>query len=251
MGSGTEHSMFSFNHKEESYPFLSAVIVAAGVGSRMAGIDKQKAVIDDTPVVARSIARFEECRMVSEIILVCREEQIADYYSLVQDYAFAKVSSVVKGGGHRQHSVFNGIEACSKDALFYAIHDGARPLVSIWEIEQCFITAIEFGASAVGTPVKDTIKICDERGFIVSTPDRNSLRAIRTPQIFAAKLYREAMKAAKRSGRLYTDDCQLVENTGHPVFVSHGSFENIKITTPEDIAIAQAILSFREEAGEQ
>lgn len=242
--------MFSFGKKPKP-PHISAVIVAAGSASRMEGIDKQQMVIDEIPVVVRSIAQFDSCPMITEIVVVCREEQIADYYTLVREYALDKVVSVVKGGGHRQASVFSGIEACSKDAAFYAIHDGARPLVTPWEIEQCVAAALDLGAAAVGTPVKDTIKVCDGDGFIRATPNREELRAIATPQIFAAGLYREAMDLAIRNRCVYTDDCQLVERTGYKVFISPGSYENIKITTPEDIALAQAILLYREQGVNQ
>lgn len=238
--------MFGFRKRGEP-PFLSAVIAAAGSSTRMGGIDKQQAVIDDLPVVMRSIARFEECPAVVEIVLVCREEQISDYYRLVREYEMGKVVCVVGGGVHRQDSVFRGIGACSDRADFYVIHDGARPLVTGGEIARCVDAALQYGAAAVGAPVKDTIKVRDSGGFIQATPDRAALVAIQTPQIFAAPLYREAMERALREGCVYTDDCQLVERCGHRVFVSPGSYENIKITTPEDIALAQAILAYREE----
>lgn len=237
--------MFS-RRKKSTPPWISAVIVAAGTSSRMEGIDKQQALLQEIPVVVRSIILFQECPMISEIVLVCREEQIADYYRLLQDYELSKVTSVVKGGAQRQDSVFGGIAACSEAVDFYAIHDGARPLATRYEIEQCIAAALEFGAAAVGTPVKDTIKVCGADGFIQSTPNREQLFAIQTPQIFAAPLYREAMARAVESHCVYTDDCQLVERTGNRVFVSPGSYQNIKITTPEDIAVAQAILQCRE-----
>lgn len=240
-----------FFNKKPKDPLISAVIVAAGESIRMEGIDKQQVEIDDVPVVVRSISVFDECPLITEIVVVCREGYIAAYYDLVREYGLGKVSSVVKGGPERQDSVFNGIGACDPETEYYAIHDGARPLVSLWEIEQCVAAAREFGAAAVGTPVKDTIKVCGEDGFIRSTPNRAELWSMATPQIFAAGLYREAMELARRDGRLYTDDCQLVERTGRRVYISQGSYENIKITTPEDIAHAQAILSFREEGASQ
>lgn len=238
--------LFSFREKPPR-PFLSAVIVAAGEGARMEGIDKQQVRIDELPVVVRSISIYNDCPLVSEIVVVCREGHIADYYDLVREYGLGKVASVVGGGAERQDSVFHGVEATNGDAEFFAIHDGARPLAAPWEIEQCIAAAFDLGAAAVGTPVKDTIKVRGEDGFIRSTPDRRALWAIATPQVFAAPLYREAMALARRERAVYTDDCQLVERTGRKVFISPGSYENIKITTPEDIALAQAILRFREE----
>lgn len=236
--------MFSF-HRKPPPPFLSAVIVAAGESSRMNGIDKQLAQIGGIPAVIRSAFPFEDSPLVAEIVLVCRGDQIPEYYRLIQEYDLEKVTSVVGGGEHRQESVFRGIDACDGRADYYAIHDGARPLVTDWEIERCTEAAMRFGAAAVGTPVKDTIKVCGADGFIQSTPDRERLVTIRTPQIFAAGLYRGAMERAKAAHRVYTDDCQLVEQCGHPVAVSMGGYENIKITTPEDIAMAETILAFR------
>lgn len=235
-----------FKKKKPRPPFISAVIVAAGGATRMEGIDKQQVLLRELPVVVHSMLLFQECPMISELVLVCREEQIADYYRLVQDYELSKVATVVKGGAQRQDSVFGGIGACSEDADFYAIHDGARPLVTAMEVEQCIASALSYGAAAVGTPVKDTIKVRGEDGFIQSTPNREQLFAIQTPQIFAAPLYREAMSRAMESHCVYTDDCQLVERTGNRVFISLGSYENIKITTPEDLVLAGAILDFRE-----
>lgn len=240
--------MFSIGRKKQP-PFVSAVIVAAGSSTRMGGIDKQQVPVADIPVLVHSIARFEQHPAVGEIILVCRGELVADYYRLVQEFELAKVARVVAGGEYRQASVFQGIAACSEHAAFYAVHDGARPLVTEREISRCLEAAMQFGAAAVGAPVKDTIKVCDSEGFIESTPDRERLVAIQTPQIFAAPLYREAMDRAIRSHCVYTDDCQLVERCGHRVFVSPGSYENIKITTPEDIAVAETFLSFRELGG--
>lgn len=242
--------MFSFKKKPER-PFISAVIVAAGSARRMQGLDKQQVMIDQVPVVARSILCFADCPMITEVVVVCREEQIVDYYRIVQEYAIDKVVSVVKGAAQRQYSVFQGIAACSPQTEFFAIHDGARPLVLNWEIEGCIAAAMQYGAAATGTPVKDTIKQLTEDGFVASTLDRSALMRIATPQVFAADLYREAMQRAQETRCVYTDDCQLVERCGYRVWISPGSYENIKITTPEDLAIAQAILTYREEGVEQ
>lgn len=228
-------------------PFVSAVVAAAGSASRMQGTDKQLAELGGIPTIARSVAALSACPRVREIVVVCREEQIAEYYDVVRFFRLDKVVSVVAGSEHRQGSVFAGIMVCSKDADFYAIHDGARPLVLPGDIDACIDIAMETGAAAVGTRVKDTIKICDTNAGIISTPNREALWAVQTPQIFASGLYRRAMEAATRVNRQYTDDCQLIENFGHRVVISEGSFENIKITTPADIVIAEAILSMREE----
>lgn len=240
--------MFDFFKKSKQKPvYISAVIVAAGAGTRMGGLDKQQLVLmDGAPVVARSVQQFQDSPRISEIVVVCREDEVANYYHILRDFGLDKVASVVAGGPQRQDSVFNGIAACSKDAEFYAIHDGARPLITPEQIENCISDAMEYGAAAVGIPVKDTIKVESRDGFVQSTPDRSSLKAIQTPQIFESKLYRRAMSKASAEKRSYTDDCQLVEHAGGKVFITEGSYENIKITTPEDIAHANAILAFRE-----
>lgn len=227
-------------------PIVSAVVVAAGSASRMQGMDKQLAEIGGVPVVARSVAALSACARVCEVILVCREEQIAAYWDMARFFYLDKVASVVAGKDTRQGSVFAGIAACSEDADFYAVHDGARPLVLPQDVDACIDAAMETGAAAVGTTVKDTIKICDANARIISTPNRETLRAVQTPQIFAVALYKRAMAAAIRDNRQYTDDCQLIEQFGHGVVISEGSFENLKITTPADIVIAEAILAMRE-----
>jgi 2-C-methyl-D-erythritol 4-phosphate cytidylyltransferase len=240
--------MSLFKRKAEP-PYVAAVVVAAGGSSRMAGIDKQLLELGGVPVVARSLAALSACPPIREIVLVCRGEQLADYYDLVKLYGLDRVKTVIKGGDHRQQSVAAGIAACSGEAAFYAIHDGARPLVEPQDIGRCIDLAYGTGAAAVAVPVTDTIKICDERGAVIQTPNRERLWAVQTPQVFEAGLYRRALESAVAAGHLYTDDCQLVENAGHTVVMSPGSHGNIKITRPEDIAIAEAILAFREMGG--
>ena len=237
--------MFWKNRKSD-LPWVSAVIVAAGSSSRMEGVDKQRYPLGDIPVVARSIREFHDCRMISEIVIVCRESDIATYWTLMREHGFIRVQKIVSGGDQRQDSVFKGIEACDERAEYYAIHDGARPLVSDEIIEDCIAAAVDHGAAAAGVPVKDTIKVASPDGFIRSTPERSGLFAIQTPQIFEAKLYRRAMDLAHRENRVYTDDCQLLERAGHPVFISRGDYANIKITTPEDIAVAEALIEYYE-----
>jgi len=238
--------MLFCKHKKD-LPQISAIIVAAGNASRMHGIDKQYAQIGNLPVIVRSVQQFDDCPLINEIILVCRESDIASYYAIVRDFGFKKISQIVAGGNERQDSVFRGIDACSTNADFFAIHDGARPLVTAEIIAECIDAAIKHGAAAAGVPVKDTIKQVRTDGSIAETPDRSKLVAIQTPQIFAAQLYRSAMALAIKQGHHYTDDCQLIENSGHCVFVSCGSYSNIKITTPEDLEIAEALLNYYEE----
>lgn len=239
--------MFGFGKKKPA-PIVSAIVVAAGNSSRMEGVDKQQLPLDDIPVVVRSVAAFCACEPVTEVILVCREADIADFYALVQDYELFKVASVVGGGDTRQESVYRGMNACRRDTELVAIHDGARPLIELPVIEDCIEDALRHGAAAVGVPVKDTVKRIGPDGFVEETVDRAHLVAIQTPQIFSAGPYRAAMDRARHLGQSFTDDCQLMEQAGHKVFVTPGSYQNIKITTPEDVALADAILEYREEA---
>jgi len=236
----------AFSKQKKETPFVSAVIVAAGASNRMDGMDKQLVTLDGVPVIAHSIGAFSRCPLISEIIVVCREDQTLNFYDLIKFYELEKVTGVVTGGEKRQDSVFAGIRACSEEAGFYAVHDGARPLILPEDIEKCLGTAFETGAAATGVPVKDTIKVLGENGVIASTPDRAKLWAVQTPQIFRADLYKRAMEAAIRAGRDYTDDCQLVEHTRHPITMVEGSYGNIKITTLEDLVTAHAILEFRQ-----
>jgi len=233
--------------KKASPPWVSAVVAAAGSSSRMEGIDKQCAAIDHTPVVARSIQALMACGLIREIVLVCPHGRIPEYYDIIRDYSLDLVSVVVGGGDTRQASVFAGVDACSEQARYFAIHDGARPLVTPEEIETCIEAAIQHGAAALGVRPKDTIKRAGKDGYIAATLERNELVAIQTPQVFEAGLYRQAMALAVRENKDFSDDCQLIERLGKKVYIAPGQYENIKITTPHDLAIAQAVLQLREE----
>ncbi len=236
-----------FFKKKKNMPLVSAVVVAAGSADRMQGIDKQQALLDGLPVVVRSVEVLSRCPMVGEVVLVCPPQSIPEYYALTREFSLDLVSAVVGGGASRQQSVFLGVEACDDQAAYYLIHDGARPLVTPEVVEECIRAAMEFGAAAPGMTPKDTIKVVDKDGFAVSTPPRKGLAAIQTPQVFESGLYRQAMARAKGQGHEYTDDCQLVEQIGHRVKVVPGGYSNLKITIPEDLAMAEAVLQFQEE----
>ena len=220
---------------------IAAVIVAAGNASRMNGIDKQRAMLGGIPVLARSAMAFENCAEIDRIVVVCRAGEKAEIAKLMQGWGIKKLHAVAEGGETRQASVFKGILACG-EAEYYAIHDGARPLVSGKVICTCIQNAKKYKAATAGVKVKDTIKIVDSSGFIKTTPNRSELYITQTPQIFEAKLYLQAMDNALVENKDYTDDCQLVESIGHKVFMSPSDYTNIKITTPEDLKIAEALL---------
>ena len=236
-----------FFRKKKEFPWVSAVVAAAGSSSRMEGIDKQQALLDGLPVVVRSIQALSQCSLVREVVVVCPPDRIPEYYAMTRDFALDMVSQVVGGGSSRQQSVFRGIEACDGQAAYFLIHDGARPLVHPALVEECIRAAAEFGAAAAGVTPKDTIKLLDRDGFAASTPPRAGMTAIQTPQVFEATLYRQAMGVARRENRDYTDDCQLVEGMGRRVKVVPGDYANLKITMPEDLVIAETILGFQEE----
>lgn len=224
---------------------VSAVIVAAGSSTRMNGIDKQTASVAGVPVIARTMSVFEKCPSVSEIIVVTREDLKEKIASCAAEYGISKLKAVVSGGQKRSESVRNGIAAVSDSVPLVAIQDGARPLVTVDEIERCISNAEKYGASIMAAPVKDTVKITSG-GFVSSTPDRNTLFAAQTPQIFGLSEYREAMEKAFAELPDWTDDSMVFENAGKKVFITAGSSENIKITSPEDIEIAEAIIKRRE-----
>ena len=225
-------------------PFVTAVIVAAGNSTRMGGVNKQFLLIDGVPVLIRSLLAFAECDYINEIVISAREEDIPKMYSLIREYRVLKVKEIVKGGETRQQSVFNAIRVSSPFSEYFAIHDGARPLVSEKEIADTVLTAFETKAAATAVKVKDTVKIADENGVIISTPDRSKLWAVQTPQVFERRLYLSAIDAVKDSEN-FTDDCKLIEEYGAQVRLVEGSYDNIKITTPGDITLAEAIIRRR------
>lgn len=217
---------------------VSAVIVAAGMGRRMgAGINKTFLLLGGKTILENTVGIFEKCDKIGEIVVVtddtekCRE--------LLK--GFKKVTAIVLGGVTRQDSVKNGLKACRGD--FVAIHDGARALVGIEDVKRVIEEAEKLGSAALGVKCKDTLKIADENGFIIKTADRNSIYQIQTPQVFRRT---EIEKAHQENNGEVTDDCAVMENFGKRVKIVEGSYENIKITTPEDLIIAEKILEKRD-----
>ena len=219
----------------------TAIILGAGNGTRMKS-EKSKLLleINGITVIERTVKAFSDIDLVDEIIVVCRENDFDDFEKVLGKYEL----SYCFGGKTRQESVMNAVDTID-DCDLVIIHDGARPLITKKEIIDTINLAAEKGAAAVGVPVKDTIKVVDESKMIVDTPDRDSLVSIRTPQVFDFKAYVEAAELAKNQGRDFTDDCRLFENCGKPVYTVMGDYGNIKITTPEDIPMAQSILNMR------
>lgn len=234
-----------FQNEKKQEKLCSAVIVAAGSASRMEGKDKIFLPIGNVPVLIQSLKPFQESPLVREIIVVAREDRIVDVGRLCRDYGFSKLSRVVPGGETRILSVQAGLNEVSANAELIAIHDGARPFLTTDILEEAIKTAGEHGAAAPAVPVKDTIKIAKD-GVVQRTPDRSSLFAVQTPQVFDADLIRGALAKALQDDAAVTDDCTAVERMGFPVVLTSGSEENIKITTPSDILLGEAILEGRE-----
>ena len=221
----------------------TAIILAAGNGTRMKA-DKSKLLleINGKTVIERTVNTFSNIADIDDIIVVVRETDIPLYENVLSKYNI----SYCIGGSTRQESVSNAVETVG-NADMLIIHDGARPLVTENEISNTLRVAQEKGAAAVGVKVKDTIKVIDRNNKIINTPQRSSLIAIQTPQIFKFDKYVKAMKLAKEQNKDFTDDCKLLENAGEDVFVVDGEYTNIKITTPEDIPVAESILNARGE----
>jgi len=219
--------------------YCGAVIVAAGTASRMGGIDKIMELLEGEPMVMRSIRTFQNCDAIREIVVVTRQDLILPIMSLCA--GIDKVKAVVAGGSSRPESVNAGLNALSDKVKLAAIHDGARPLVTWQVIDRVVRAANSYGAAAPAIPVKDTVKTV-QGGIVKQTPDRKTLYAVQTPQVFDAALLRGALKKAKDDKAEITDDCSAVERMGMSVKIVEGDERNLKVTTPMDLAVAKMLL---------
>jgi 2-C-methyl-D-erythritol 4-phosphate cytidylyltransferase len=215
------------------------------MGKRMeAGSNKQYLLLDGMPILARTVRIFQETECVDAVYLISPENEIPFCRSeVVERYGFTKVRAIVAGGAERQHSVYNGlraIEGIQPDDLVL-IHDGVRPFVSAPMLQDAVAAAQEAGAAVVAVPVKDTVKVVRD-GMITETPARERLWLAQTPQAFRYGLIRAAHEEAAAAGFLGTDDASLMERQGKPVRIVMGDYRNIKITTPEDMILAEACL---------
>lgn len=219
--------------------YCGAVIVAAGTASRMGGIDKVMAPLGGEPLLLHSVRTFQNCDAIREIVIVTREDLLMEVMSLCA--GFSKVRGVVVGGADRPASVQAGLNNLSDRVKLVAVHDGARPLVTWQVIDRTVRAAHSYGAAAPAIPVKDTIKIV-KGGIVGSTPDRNTLRAVQTPQVFDLQLLKGALIKAQKDKTPITDDCSAVENMGMSVKIVEGDERNLKVTTPMDLKIAELLL---------
>lgn len=225
---------------------VTAIIVAGGSGKRMGmAIKKQYILLNKKEVLAHTIEVFNKSSLIDTIILVVSKEEIDKVrVEIVEKYSLDKVTKIVAGGAERQDSVYNGLMATSKDTRYVMIHDGARPFIKEEILQRAIEMTLEKEATVVAVPVKDTIKIVDNKEKrVVDTPNRSTLWSIQTPQTFAKELLLNAYEYAKKENLAVTDDGMLVEAYGKPVYIVEGDYTNIKITTSEDLIIGEAILN--------
>ncbi len=219
--------------------YCGAVIVAAGNASRMGGIDKVMAQLGGEPMIVRTVRTFCQCDAIKEVVIVTRPDLIIPISNLCA--GMEKVIAVVAGGASRQESVNLGLNALSKKVKLAAIQDGARPLITWQVIDRVVRAANSYGAAAPAIPVKDTIKVV-QGGIVKETPDRKTLQAVQTPQVFDFDLLRGALKKAQEDGAEVTDDCSAVERLGMSIKIVEGDERNLKVTTPMDLKIAELLL---------
>lgn len=240
--------MFSFlkKYKRRVRPHCAALVAAAGSSSRMGGVNKLLQNLDGMPVLARTLTALQMAEKVDEIIVATREEDLVEISQLCKTYGITKCTKVVRGGETRVHSVLLASMEVSPETDLLAVQDGARPLVTPALIDQVIIAARRCSAAAPAVPVKDTVKTVKEEGAVEKTLQRDTLRAVQTPQVFDAELLRAALQSAIDKELPITDDCSAVELMGKAVYLVEGDEENIKITTPTDLIIAEALLRARE-----
>lgn len=229
----------------EKRPRCTAVIVAAGSATRMQGTDKIMADLAGEPVIVHTVRAFENAACIDEIVVVARQDRLEEVQKVLQSGGFSKLTAVVPGGETRMDSVEAGLKAADRNSTLVAVQDGARPMVTGEIIGAAVQAATRCHAAAPGIPVKDTVKVIDGDNKVVSTPQRSALRAVQTPQVFDRDLLQAAWQAARQQNQAYTDDCGAMEGIGMRVYMTEGSEENLKITTPFDLQVAELIMRGR------
>lgn len=241
----------SFWHKVQKLqdmtrPMCTMIVPAAGSSARMGGENKLFLPLLGVPVLLRTLRAIDQAELVDEIIVATREDTLLDVADMCAHGGLRKPVRVVVGGSSRTESVLAAAYEMNPKTELMAIHDGARPLVNHFMIDDMIRLGYKTFAVAPATPVSDTIKVADESGLVKSTPDRKSLYAVQTPQVFQADILKAALQSALTSGAEVTDDCAAVERLGKEVYLTPGDPSNIKITTPTDVAVAEALLRERE-----
>ena len=226
--------------QKRTHPYCAALIAAAGSSTRYGGENKLLQTLDGLPVLVRTLLTIDRVEGIDEIVIAAREDELLPYAELCKTFGLRKPVKVIVGGATRTESVLRAALEASPETEFFAVQDGARPLVTVELIAKIYL------AAAPAVQVRDTIKVAHD-GIVERTPDRSALFAVQTPQVFAADLLKAALQSAIADGATITDDCSAVERLGKEVHLTEGSEENIKITTPVDLAIAEAILQRRGE----
>ena len=231
---------------ERTQPYCAALIAAAGSSTRYGGENKLLQELGGMPVLARTLLAVDRAESIDEIVIAAREDELLTYAQLCKTFDLQKPVKVVLGGATRTESVLRAACEASPEAALLAVQDGARPLVTSELIDRVVETACTSFAAAPAVPVTDTIKIAQD-GVVQSTPERSTLFAVQTPQVFDAGLLKAALQSALTADAAVTDDCAAVERFGKEVRLTEGDPENIKITTPLDLIVAEAILQRRGE----
>ena len=232
--------------KKEETPHCSAVIVAAGSSQRM-GSDKLLHNLGIMPVLARTLLAFQYCDLVDEIVVVTRMEKIMEVAGLCKKYCIEKASKVISGGATRMESALAGVSEVKSRAKLIAIHDGARPLVSVELIERTIRAAAQYKAAVPAVKSVDSLKLVDDKDTVTGSVDREQVLRVQTPQVFEADLIKGALSYAAEKKLPLTDDCSAAELMGIKAHVVPGEEDNIKLTTPRDMLFAAAILKDRGE----
>ena len=226
-------------HQKRTHPYCAALIAAAGSSTRYGGENKLLQTLDGIPVLVRTLLTIDCVEGIDEIVIAAREDELLPYAELCKTFGLRKPVKVIVGGATRTESVLRAALEASPETEFFAVQDGARPLVTVELIDEVLDAARVYLAAAPAVPVRD--------GIVERTPDRSALFAVQTPQVFATDLLKAALQSAIADGATITDDCSAVERLGKEVHLTEGSEENIKITTPVDLVIAEAILQRRGE----
>lgn len=223
-------------------PYTVMLVAAAGSSTRM-GQPKQHIVLQNKPVLLHTLLHLQQVPEIDELLLIARPEDTAFFAALAARHNVTKLRTVVEGGTSRQQSVANGLAALPAQTTLVGIHDGARPLVLQESVSAVIRAAADTGAATLAVPIRDTVKEADDNGCIRRTQDRSRLWRAQTPQVFDRKRLEQEMRRAIACGQDFTDECQLMEQAGVPVQLVPGSEDNLKLTTPEDIRFANALLT--------
>ena len=226
--------------------YTAAIVLAGGTGSRMGSVTtKQMMTLADKPLIIHSLLAMDACEYIDEVIIVAKADEIDRYPAMLEEYDIQKVTAIVEGGETRQDSVLKGFEKVPDKADHVAIHDGARPLITPAQIKAVVLAAYDYRAAAAAAPAKDSVKVTNISGMIDYTVDRKTVWLMQTPQVFYANLFRASIYTAAKDKFVGTDDAEVAEHAGFSTKLIDTGYENIKVTTPVDLLLAEVILEQR------